>query len=119
MFQGLDQVASSDQVQDRIRQIVAQADRDNSGSLDVEEFVVWYESVYEAELDGEAKRIFAKLDKDGSGSLDREELKVFVQQVLSYALFGSVITARWIVVFLALCFQGTVAFARCSSPLGG
>jgi hypothetical protein len=83
MFRGLDQIASSQQIDDKIQQIVAQADRDNSGTVDQDEFVAWYESVYLAELGGEARRIFTKLDKDGSGSLDREELKSFVQEVVS------------------------------------
>ncbi len=69
-------------MEEKIKQIVAEADRDNSGTLDVEEFVTWYESIYTAELGREAKRHFAKLDKDGSGSLDRDELRSFVEEVV-------------------------------------
>ena len=81
MFRGMDQLASDAEVDERIKQVVAQADRDQSGTVDLDEFTEWYESVYMLELDGEARRVFARLDKDGSGSLDREELREFVQQV--------------------------------------
>jgi Ca2+-binding EF-hand superfamily protein len=81
MFRGLDQIASSQDIEAKIENIVVDADRDKSGTLDLDEFIAWYDSVYMVKLDREARRLFKRLDKDGSGSLDREELKDFIQEV--------------------------------------
>lgn len=109
LFRGLEQIASDQQIEDRIQQIVAQADRDNSGTVDLEEFSAWYQSVYLAELDGEARRLFVKLDTDKSGSLDREELKSFVEQVRTWNILSNCVRARDSTSFVLI-----LSFCKCA-----
>jgi Ca2+-binding EF-hand superfamily protein len=81
MFRGLDQIASGKEIDEKIQQIVAQADRDNSGSLDIDEFVAWFGAVYTEKLDKEARKQFNKIDTNSSGLVSLASLKPFVEQV--------------------------------------
>ncbi len=81
MFRGLDQIASGNEIEDQIQQIVSDADKDKSGSLDLEEFAAWYRSVYVGKLDREAKIQFDKIDFKSCGFIDISTLKAHVQTV--------------------------------------
>ena len=87
-------------MEEKIKQIVAEADRDKSGTLDVEEFVAWYGAVYSAELEREARAHFKRLDQDGSGSLDREELRSFVEEARAPLFASRASRPKFIFVFL-------------------
>lgn len=59
----------------QVHQIFAEIDKDGSGSIDLEEFVVAYNRVHEGLSRSDIELIFREADVDGSGELDFKEFE--------------------------------------------